>query len=72
MEKAYNNLKSIAGSGNANFSIALLCREAYLSAFQGKSKVAIELKLRSNSHLTENAIENIMAHVEVILKKGHI
>lgn len=69
MEKAYNNLKSIAGSGNANFSIALLCREAYLDAFQGKSKVAIGLKLKSNSHLTENAMENIMNHVDAILKK---
>lgn len=57
----YYNLKSIAGSRNANLSIALLCREAYLSAFQGKSKVAIELKLRSNSHITENAIENIIS-----------
>lgn len=71
MEKAYNNLKSVAGSGNASFSIALLCREAYLSAFQGKSKVAIGLKLKSNSHLTDNAIENIMAHVDAILKKEH-
>lgn len=71
MERAYNNLKSIAGSGNANFSIALLCREAYLSAFQGKSKVVIGLKLKLNSHLTDNAIENIIAHVDAILRKGH-
>lgn len=69
MEKAYNNLKNIAGTGNANFSIALLCREAYLSAFQGKSKVAIRLKLRTNSYLTDNAIENIMSQVDKILKK---
>lgn len=39
MEKAFDNLKSIADSQNANFNIALLCREAYLSAFQGKSRV---------------------------------
>ena len=41
MEKAYNNLRSIAGSGNANFSIALLCREAYLNAFQGNPKLQL-------------------------------
>lgn len=70
MEKAYANLKSIAGLGNANFSVALLCREAYLSAFQGRSKVAISLKLKGNSHLTENAFENIMTHVETILRKA--
>lgn len=71
MEKAYNNLKSIAATGNANFSIALLCREAYLSAFQGKSKIAISINLKANSHLTDNATENIMAHVDDILKKVH-
>lgn len=71
MEKAYNSLKNIAGTGNANFSIALLCREAYLSAFQGKSKVAIRLKLKTNSYLTDNAIENIMSQVDKILKKGY-
>lgn len=69
MEKAYGNLKNIAGSENANFNIALLCREAYLSAFQGKSKVSIELKLKTNSHLTESAVENIMNHVDTILNR---
>lgn len=69
MEKVYGNLKNIAGSENANFNIALLCREAYLSAFQGKSKVSIELKLKTNSHLTESAVENIMNHVDTILNR---
>lgn len=70
MEKAFGNLKSIADSENANFNIALLCREAYLSAFQGKSRVAIELRLKSNGYLTESAFENVMKHVDDILKKN--
>lgn len=69
MEKAYNNLRKIANMEKSNDSIALLCREAYLSAVQGKTRVAIELKLRNNNNLTDNAIENIMSHVDVILKK---
>lgn len=70
MEKAFDNLKSIADSQNANFNIALLCREAYLSAFQGKSRVTIELKLKANGHLTESAFENVMRHVDDILKRN--
>ena len=70
MEKAFGNLKSIADSENANFNIALLCREAYLSAFQGKSSMAIELRLKSNGYLTESAFENVMKHVDDILKKN--
>lgn len=70
MEKAFSNLKSIADSENANFNIALLCREAYLSAFQAKSRVAIELRLKSNGYLTERAFENVMKHVDDILKKN--
>lgn len=69
MEKAYSNLRKIANMENANDSIALVCRDAYLSAIQGKAKVAIELKLKNNGNLTEGAIENIMMHIEQILKK---
>lgn len=67
MEYAYSNLKKIE---NAKDSIALLCRNAYLSAAQGKTKVAIELMLKTgSSNLTESAIENIMIHVEKVINK---
>lgn len=69
MEYAYTNLKKIANVENAKDGIALLCRNAYLSAMQGKSKVAIELMLNGNSNLTENAISNIMLHVEKMMDK---
>ena len=72
MERAFDKLKSIANSDNANFKTALLCREAYLSAYQGKSKVAIEIKLKGNSHFTESAIDNIMRHVSDIVRKRDI
>ena len=72
MEKAFNKLKCIANSDNATFVTALLCREAYLNAYQGKSKVVIELKLRGDNHFTENAVDNIMNHVESIIKKKSI
>ena len=70
MEKAFNNLKSIANLDNANFATALLCREAYLNAYKGKPKTVIELKLRGDNHFTENAVDNIMKHVESIIKKA--
>lgn len=69
MEYAYSNLRKIANMENAKDSIALLCRNAYLSAAQGKTKAAIELMLKTNSNLTESAIENIMMHVEKIINK---
>ncbi len=70
MEYAYSNLKKIANTEKAKDNIALLCRNAYLSAVQGKTKMAIELMLKtSNSNLTESAIENIMTHVEKIINK---
>lgn len=70
MESAYSNLKKIANMENAKDSIALLCRNAYLSAAQGKTKVAIELMLKTgSSNLTESAIENIMIHVEKVINK---
>lgn len=71
MEYAYNNLKKIENKENAKDSIALLCRSAYLSAAQGKSRVVIELKLKSDSNLTDSAIENIMGHVERIISKNN-
>lgn len=70
MEFAYSNLKKIANMENAKDSIALLCRNAYLSVAQGKTKVAIELMLKTgSSNLTESAIENIMIHVEKVINK---
>lgn len=72
MEKAFDKIKSIATSDNATFMTALLCREAYLSAYQGKSKVAIELKLKGDEHFTENAIDNIVSHVESIINKRSV
>lgn len=72
MEKAFDKIKSIATSDNATFMTALLCREAYLSAYQGKSKVTIELKLRGDKHFTESAMDNIMNHVENIIRKRSV
>lgn len=70
MEYAYSNLKKIANTEKAKDNIALLCRNAYLNAVQGKTKMAIELMLKtSNSNLTESAIENIMIQVEKIINK---
>lgn len=41
-----------------------------MSAIQGKSRVAIELRLKENGYLTENAFENVMKNVDDILKKN--
>lgn len=69
MEKAFDKIKSIATPDNATFMTVLLFREAYLSAYQGKLKVAIELKLRGDKHFAESAMDNIMNHVETIIRK---
>lgn len=50
MEIAFSQLSSIPNEGNANFNIALKCREAYLKAYKGVSPIAIGLSLKSSSN----------------------
>ena len=69
MEYAYKNLRRIADAENAKDSIALLCRNAYLNAIQGKTRATIELLLRDNNNLTESALKNVMQQVDRIISK---
>lgn len=67
MEIAFSQLSSIPNEGNANFNIALKCREAYLKAYKGVSPIAIGLSLKSSSnYLTDNAYNTIMKNIDII------
>lgn len=70
METAFKKLSSIPNDGNANFTVAVNCREAYLNAYKGVSPIAIGLKLKSSNYLTDNAYDSLMKKIHAIHNKA--
>lgn len=70
METAFFKLSSVPNEGNANFNIALKCREAYLNAYKNVSPVVIGLNLKTSNYLTDNAYNTIMKNINMIHQKN--
>lgn len=69
MAEAIKMLESAIKGNYRSFEAALVSRKVILDAFQGKSKIAIEIMVNKYSVLTENAKKNLLNKVDDILSK---